>query len=273
VAAGWYHSLAVTMAGEVLAWGFNTPDRTPPGFRSVSIPTLVICSAIRSVAAGGVHSLALTTGGRVLAWGGNDQGQLGNGTKERCTVPLEISGIDPNVISVAAGSYHSLAVTEDYEILFWGSGMTGPRLLPAKIHMEDGMYAVAGGGVHSLAASLDGALFSWGGNTCGQLGDGSIIDRETASQPVLGPTTIEIKARKEQKAALIAGPAEITDNPADLAHGAHAHQLAEEEESGGNSPVPAAREGGTSVPSLLLKISGVTDQSWLAHPARLSDAV
>lgn len=256
IAAGWHHSLAVTERGEVFGWGFNTPDRTPPGFRSASVPTMIINGGIRMVAAGGAHSLALTQAGEVMSWGGNDHGQLGDGTRERRTWPVRLEGWLPPLIHLAAGGYHSLAVTEEYEVLFWGSSMTGPRLLPAKVHFEDGMHSVAGGGVHSLVAGLDGAVFAWGGNTCGQVGDGSNVDRDTHMGPVLGPNTIEIKTKAQRLAEAMSGPAEIADE--DVAEvnspgGRRANARGEAQRS------QVAITGGAStgqVPRLLVQMTG-----------------
>jgi hypothetical protein len=72
--------------------------------------------------AGGIdHSLALKSDGSVWAWGAGYYGQLGNGTTgpETCayslpcsTTPVQVSNLT-NVIAVAAGNYHSLALKSD----------------------------------------------------------------------------------------------------------------------------------------------------------------
>ena len=48
-----------------------------------------------------MHSLALTAEGRVVAWGSNDVGQT--------NVPSGLS----NVVAIAAGDHHSLALTAE----------------------------------------------------------------------------------------------------------------------------------------------------------------
>ena len=82
VAGGLAHSLALTSAGGVLAWGGNSSGQLGTGNNqnsavpsSVQIPSGTFITAI---AAGDNHSLALTSTGRVLAWGDNGSGQLGN---------------------------------------------------------------------------------------------------------------------------------------------------------------------------------------------------
>jgi alpha-tubulin suppressor-like RCC1 family protein len=57
IAAGDYHSLAVTASGKVVAWGDN-------GYNQCGVPTLAL-SGVVAVAGGGSHSLALKTNGTV----------------------------------------------------------------------------------------------------------------------------------------------------------------------------------------------------------------
>ena len=66
VAAGAEHSLALTSAGTVVAWGSNAAEQT-------TVPTAAL-SGITAIAAGWNHSLALKSDGTVLAWGLNTGG-------------------------------------------------------------------------------------------------------------------------------------------------------------------------------------------------------
>uniref|UniRef100_A8LVI3 Regulator of chromosome condensation, RCC1 n=1 Tax=Salinispora arenicola (strain CNS-205) TaxID=391037 RepID=A8LVI3_SALAI len=91
VAAHGDHSLAVTSAGTVLAWGNNssgqlgdgtTTDRDTPA--DVNLPTGVTITAITG---GNDHSLAVTSAGAVLAWGNNSSGQLATAPPPTATHP------------------------------------------------------------------------------------------------------------------------------------------------------------------------------------------
>lgn len=127
VAAGKTHSLAVRGDGTVWAWGFNTSGqlgdgtytlRRTPG--QVSGPSGVI-----ALAAGPAHSLAVSGDGTVWSWGDNWRGQLGDGkvSVPRAT-PLQVAGLS-NVLSVAAGEHHSLAVRDDGTVWAWGDNRSG----------------------------------------------------------------------------------------------------------------------------------------------------
>jgi alpha-tubulin suppressor-like RCC1 family protein len=66
----------------------------------------------------GPHVIAFTETGDIYSWGHNGYYELGNGSSSQCLSPMVIG---PNlfgkeVIEVACGSYHSLALTRDGEV-------------------------------------------------------------------------------------------------------------------------------------------------------------
>jgi alpha-tubulin suppressor-like RCC1 family protein len=107
ISAGADHALALTGAGQVLAWGANdagqlgngrTADRHRPVQASLPAGTRVT-----AISAGCQHSLALTASGRVLAWGFNGDGELGNGTTTGSPVPVRVR-LAPGLAAIAIGS-------------------------------------------------------------------------------------------------------------------------------------------------------------------------
>jgi alpha-tubulin suppressor-like RCC1 family protein len=150
------------------------------------------------------HSLALTDDG-LYAWGNNGNGELGNGSTIDSAVPVKVI-FPPTVTSVsaiAAGAYHSLAITSD-GLYAWGDnngaqlgdGTRLDRILPVKVFFPPAvttLVAVSGGGFHSLAITSDG-VYAWGNNTFGQLGDGTTTGRLRPTKVVFPrratPTTV-----------------------------------------------------------------------------------
>ncbi|WP_018800895.1 RCC1 domain-containing protein [Salinispora arenicola] len=188
VAAGQGHSLAVTSAGTVLAWGDNSSGQLGDGTATdSSTPVAVDVPAgttVTAVAAGGLHSLAVTSGGDVLAWGANGSGQLGDGTTTSSSTPVAVDvPAGTTITAVAAGGLHSLAVTSAGDVLAWGAngsgqlgdGSTTHSSTPVAVNVPAGttITAVAAGQGHSLAVISTGTALAWGANTFGQLGDGS----------------------------------------------------------------------------------------------------
>src|SRR5882757_4901563 len=92
LAGGCWHSMALTAAGRVLAWGNNGDaelgDGTTTNRRSpvrVKIPS---GNKVTALGGGCLFSMARTASGRVLTWGFNGAGQLGDGRTRNSTVPV-----------------------------------------------------------------------------------------------------------------------------------------------------------------------------------------
>ena len=137
------------------------------------------------IAAGGDFSLALKADGSLWAWGDDEYGSLGDGNKQKCTVPEKI--MDRGVKAIAAGNRHALALKTDGSVWAWGYGYSGEvgdgtsgynnhYYTPTKI-IAGGVVSIAVGLEHSLAIKTDGSLWAWGWNLYGQLGDGTKINR------------------------------------------------------------------------------------------------
>ncbi|HEY9172364.1 MAG TPA: PQQ-binding-like beta-propeller repeat protein [Verrucomicrobiae bacterium] len=91
--------------------------------------------------------------GVVVAWGQNNWGQI--------NVPDGLS----NVVAVAAGSMHNLALKNNGTVVGWGGDYYGKTTPPAGL---SNAVAVAAGDNHSLALKSDGTVVGWGYNGNGQ---------------------------------------------------------------------------------------------------------
>jgi len=235
IAAGEKHALGLKSDGTVWAWGANENGELGVGNTTLSTcngapcsPTPVqvkgiggtgTLSGIVAIAAGASHSLAIRgSDGAVLAWGANQSGQLGNGGFNSNMVPNQspVEVVDPaggilkNVVAVAGGTEHTLAVKSDGTVWAWGSNQLGKLgsnkttsynqmmgvtivetcgsfmcyLRPVQVSgLSWAMSAVAAGLHHSLAIrKSDGAVFGWGWNEYSQLGDGGAMNSTTPVQ-------------------------------------------------------------------------------------------
>ena len=206
VAAADYHTCAVTSGGAAKCWGYNEGGQLGNGGDTDSATPVEVAglgSGVRAVAAGGSHTCALTTAGAVKCWGWNLYGQLGDGTMTARATPVGVSGLDAGVTAVAAGTWHTCALTADGGVKCWGSnefgqlgnGVSGspagafldgsPRsmggaldagpgessLTPVDVtDLSSGVRAITAGAFHTCALTTTGVVKCWGGNTYGQLG-------------------------------------------------------------------------------------------------------
>jgi len=70
-----------------------------------------------------------------------------------------------NVVSVAAGNYHSVALKGDGTLVAWGDNNLGQTTAPAGLA---GVIGIAAGGAHTVALTSAGTVVAWGYNGSGQ---------------------------------------------------------------------------------------------------------
>ncbi|MBZ5734914.1 hypothetical protein K8Z61_10440 [Nocardioides sp. TRM66260-LWL] len=207
IAAGDTHTLALASDGTVHGWGnnsngqlgVNTAAQTSTAVATTVTGTSLATKTITTIAAGFTHSLALATDGTLHAWGANGGGQLGDGTTNirAAAVAVAITGTSlagKNIVSIAGGYAHSLALASDGTVHAWGSnsasqlgdGTTTQRssavavLVAGTSLAGKRITAIAAGFAHGLALASDGAAHAWGANAAGRLGDGTLTNRATA---------------------------------------------------------------------------------------------
>ncbi|MCL4786898.1 MAG: DNRLRE domain-containing protein [Verrucomicrobia bacterium] len=89
----------------------------------------------------------------IAAWGDNSFGQT--------NVPPGLT----NVLSIAGGNWHSLAIKPGGTVVEWGFGAGGNASVSGSLL---GVIAIDGGVSHSVALQANGDVFAWGANTFGQ---------------------------------------------------------------------------------------------------------
>ena len=89
----------------------------------------------------------------MVVWGDNSYGES--------TAPAGLS----NVVAIAAGSVHSLALKSNGTVVGWGYDFWGQVTPPRGL---SNVIAIAAGTDHSLALKSDGTVVGWGGDSLRQ---------------------------------------------------------------------------------------------------------
>jgi alpha-tubulin suppressor-like RCC1 family protein len=212
ISAGYEHNLVVKSDNTVWAWGMNFYGQMGTG-TTMSMSNTVLpqqvkinntptyLTSVTAVSAGGSHSLALKSDETVWAWGSNSNKQLGTGLTGMPPYKGYAeqvkgsggSGYLTDIVAIAAGDSHSLALEDDGTVWAWGgngsgqvgNGNTTDQTYPVSV--LSGAIAIAAGGSHSLALKSDGTVWAWGLNDKGQLGDNTTTNRTSPVQVILTP--------------------------------------------------------------------------------------
>lgn len=138
--------LALLQNGTLVTWGMN---------REYQANISPCCGSGIDDIAVGTNFAVVVKGGRVYGWGANTVGQL--------NFPLMSQ---KDVVAVAAGYAHVLALKSNGSVLGWGENLYKQATIPKSIK---GIVSVAGGAYHSLAVTNKGKVLAWGRNTNGQI--------------------------------------------------------------------------------------------------------
>jgi alpha-tubulin suppressor-like RCC1 family protein len=148
-----------------LQWRLNGAD-LPEGGRTTGVNSKVLCLSATTGDDSGSYTLVVSnaygsiTGlvaqlsvSPILAWGDDSAGQL--------DVPIGTT----DVVAVAVGGDHSLALRSDGSVVAWGDNSFGQSSVPQSV---SSIVSLAAGDSHSLALRADGAVIAWGDSSSGQ---------------------------------------------------------------------------------------------------------
>ncbi|KAM6958593.1 retinitis pigmentosa GTPase regulator b [Tautogolabrus adspersus] len=186
LAAGSNTSAALTESGKLFMWGDNTEGQIGLGKEShASSPQEVsVGRPISWVSCGYYHSALVTADGALYTFGERDSGKLGLSTEQlpRHRVPQRVKSIKEQVLQVACGGGHTVALTED-DIYTFGLGQFGqlghgtfifesrvPRLVE---HFRKGRVCQVNCGENHTAVITESCLlYTFGDGRHGKLGLG-----------------------------------------------------------------------------------------------------
>jgi alpha-tubulin suppressor-like RCC1 family protein len=199
-----YYSLIFNSQGQIFSFGANDAGQLGLGHHDNELMSVCLSlkdqfiGDITAISAGMSHSLILNTRGQVFSFGTNEYEQLGAGAIEHQNLPtlIETSELG-KIITISAGSYHSLLLNSEGQVFSFGANDCGQlglgenedENLPMLIKETQSrkIVAISASGSHSLFLDDQGQVFSCGNNEFGQLGLGDCEDR-------LDLTLIEIPA-------------------------------------------------------------------------------
>ncbi|EKX55514.1 hypothetical protein GUITHDRAFT_99290 [Guillardia theta CCMP2712] len=227
VFAGRSHNLLLTSSSKVLSMGVGLGGRLGRKETSSLLPKEIPAMIeIVQAAAGERHSLLLSSSGIVFSFGDGLQGQLGQGDIVNLVEPKAVEEDLVDVVFVAAGGYHSLAIERNGHATSWGRGGEGqlgsgtrystsrpsPMFASNEGGARQGLYGcklkmiaagdwhtAAAGREHSLLLDDKGKVWVCGSNERGQLGTG--LDGGSSIPCILEPL------RSSNIASIFAGPA------------------------------------------------------------------
>ncbi|XP_073689092.1 RCC1 and BTB domain-containing protein 2-like, partial [Garra rufa] len=131
VACGSHHTIALTTDGEVYAWGYNNSGQVGSGSTANQPTPRRVSSCLQNkvvvnIACGQLCSMAVLDNGETYGWGYNCNGQLGLGNNGNQQTPCRIAALQGiNIVQVACGYAHTLALTDEGFVYCWGANSYG----------------------------------------------------------------------------------------------------------------------------------------------------
>lgn len=172
-------------------------------------------SNVIMAACGRNHTVALMGEGQVFAFGSNEWGQLGRGDFVFKNRPRQVRGglINEDVIMIAAGDDHTVALTAHGSVWVWGCNVDGqlgidyantrveyqvnPYQLDRRYFHSAHVFSIAAGRDCTTAVTVAGNLYTWGSGDNGVLGHGTLTN-------VYEPRIVESLERARVKVAMAA---------------------------------------------------------------------
>uniref|UniRef100_A0A7C9AVY8 RCC1-like domain-containing protein n=2 Tax=Opuntia streptacantha TaxID=393608 RepID=A0A7C9AVY8_OPUST len=232
ISAGYSHSCAITVDGELYMWGKNSIGQLGLGKSApkvVAKPVKVAYltgMAIEKAALGSEHSIAVTDEGVALSWGAGSSGRLGHVCRSGLLGFLRSSSeYTPRLIKrlegmkvrgVAAGLLHSACIDENGSVFIFGERAMD-KLRLGNSDYDTGLSRmaelpfseeVACGGYHTCVITRSGELYTWGSNENGCLGIGCtdvIHSPERVEGPFLRQSVSKVSCGWKHTAAISDG--------------------------------------------------------------------
>lgn len=219
VAAGNFHSFAISEKGTVYAWGLNNMRQTgvagledgeedivwtPTEVMSLSPTALGHGRRVVQISGGEHHTLFLLSDGSVYGCGRCDGFELGLPDDHPEVLALEADSSGNESGSSVASTARASCIAQPALIPFPippTPSNPNPKLLPYKLYnpipVLNPIAHISAGTRHNLAVSRAGHAYSWGLGHSGQLGLGSSVEEQKTPTRLRSHILDELSPNKE----------------------------------------------------------------------------
>ena len=178
------HACARLNDGTMRCWGNDAFGQLGNGCCGNISLTPIAVSGLNTVVEIGVgfsHSCARLSDNTMRCWGQNTYGQLGNGTTQSASAPVEVGSILDEFVEFAAGESHNCARRTDNKLSCWGwndygqlgNGTSQIHTWPQFVQGISDAAEITAGGNHTCTRLNDNSIRCWGDGYWGQLGNAS----------------------------------------------------------------------------------------------------
>ncbi|HSU01745.1 MAG TPA: cutinase family protein [Nocardioides sp.] len=185
-AAGGQSSCAVRADSSAWCQGRNDFGQLGDGTTTLRIsPAAVVGTGWSRIATGGSFTCGVKLDGTLWCWGLNNFGQLGGADKATSLLPRQV-GTATTWRDVSASWQHACATQSDGSAWCWGqnqrgqlgAGTTTARSSgPTRVLGDQQWTSISAGGWSTCGTTGTGTAYCWGDNAFGQVGDGTIANR------------------------------------------------------------------------------------------------
>ena len=199
ISAGQYYTSCAVHNGAAKCWGSNTFGELGNGlYTDSNVPVQVtdLTSGVTGVASSGVGTTCAIHNGAAKCWGANGAGQLGDGTYDDSTAPVQVLDLTSGVTAIDTEQNTGCAI-HNGAVKCWGIndyGQLGNTAVPySNVPVQvgglaSGVTAIDVGTQH-VCAIHNGAAKCWGRNNVGQLGNGTTSAYSTTPVQVMDLTS------------------------------------------------------------------------------------